>query len=61
MDAQTQLAVLSERVRALEERCSKLVTQDQFSPVQRLVYGVTGMALVAIFGALIAMALRGHP
>jgi len=34
---------------------SKFVTKSDFKPVKTIVYGATGMILVAVFGALMAL------
>jgi len=34
------------------------VTKDRFNPVERLVYGMTGVVLVAVIGSLIALVLN---
>lgn len=35
-----------------------VVYKSEFSPVQKLVYGVVGLILVSFFGALIALILK---
>lgn len=40
------------------KQLEKLVTQDQFWPVKTLVYGFTGLLLVGIIGALIALVIK---
>ena len=34
------------------------VTQDQFEPIKRLVYGVVTLVLVAVVGAVMALIIR---
>ena len=34
------------------------VTKDQFAPVQKLVYGLVGLVLVAVASGLIALVIR---
>lgn len=34
------------------------VTQDQFEPIKRLVYGVVTLVLVAVVGAIMALIIR---
>jgi hypothetical protein len=34
------------------------VTKDQFAPIQRLVYGLVGLILIAVVGAILALVLR---
>lgn len=35
----------------------RFVTQDEFRPVARLVYGLTGLVLIAVFAALIKLVI----
>lgn len=42
----------------LEEQKHNLVTQDQFWPVKTLVFGIVGLMLVAIVGALLALVIK---
>lgn len=43
---------------SLEAIERKMVTQDQFSPVKSLVYGVVGLILTAVVGALLALIIQ---
>lgn len=36
------------------------VTQDQFVPVRTVVYGLVGIILLGVVGALLALVLRGQ-
>jgi len=36
----------------------KYVTIDQFSPVRNIVYGMVGLILIAVIGALITLVIR---
>lgn len=49
---------IAEIRKMLEEQKNTLVTQDQFWPVKTLVYGLTGMMLVSIVGALMTLIIR---
>ena len=40
---------------AMNNRMEKFVTQDQFSPVKAIVYGIVGLVLTAVAIALLAM------
>lgn len=44
-----------------KEDGKKLVTQDQFWPIQKLVYGLTGLLLLSIVSAIILVAYKIHP
>lgn len=37
---------------------STYVTKDQFEPIQRLVYGLVGLILFAVVGAVISLVLN---
>ena len=37
---------------------SEYVTQDEFEPVKKIVYGMVGVILLAVIGALITLVLR---
>lgn len=51
-----QVAVqLKEYVKAAEE---KYVTKDEFNPVRQIVYGLVGLILVSVVGAVIALVVR---
>jgi hypothetical protein len=34
------------------------VTQDEFEPIKKIVYGMVGVVLLAVIGALIALVVR---
>ena len=36
---------------------SRYVTHEEFEPIKRLVYGVVGLILVAVVGALLALVI----
>lgn len=40
-----------------EVKCS-YVTNDRFNPVEKLVYGLVGIVMVAVFGALVALVIN---
>lgn len=37
---------------------SQYVTKEEFGPIKRVVYGMVGLMLVAVVGALLALVLR---
>ncbi len=61
----TQLAVLTEQVRSIDETVrdikkkieSDYVTQDQFNPVKSIVYGLVGLLLTSVVGALLGLVI----
>ncbi len=48
-------------VRHVSEELAKCVTKSDFTPVQRVVYGIVGLILVAVMTALMGIALKGKP
>lgn len=63
---ETQIAVMANDlkyvVKSVDDLNHKIdsnyVTKEQFAPVQRLVYGLVGLILVAVVGAVMAIVLR---
>ena len=59
------LARLDERSKSMKESLDKLidalpknyVNKEDFDPVKRIVYGLTGAVLFAVFGAIIKLVL----
>ena len=46
-------------VSEMKEKMEKdYVTQDEFKPVKNIVYGVVGLLLTSVVGALIALVLK---
>lgn len=63
VSVQTQVAVIAERTINIAKDVSDIkstltqdyVTQDQFEPVKKIVYGLVGLILVAVVGAVLAL------
>ena len=55
------MAVLAEKVRALEADAANWITRAEFTPVRLIVYGMTALMLTGIMGAIIALVLKGAP
>lgn len=54
----TQIEYIADDVKEIKEKLNKdFVTIDQFSPIQRLVYGMVSLVLVSVFGALISLVI----
>lgn len=61
----TQLAVMANDikyvVKSVDDLNNKIdhnyVTKDQFEPVKRIVYGLVGLILVAVVGALLSLVI----
>ncbi len=47
------LARIDERTKNIEEKLANLVTMDRFLPVERIVYGSVGTALMILLGAVV--------
>lgn len=43
---------------SLERIEKRMVSRDEFTPVQRLVYGATGLALIAVAGAILSLVVN---
>ena len=62
---ETQLAVIVEKVNNIEHKVTNIenklerdyVTQDQFQPVRNIVYGLVGLILLSVVGALLTLIL----
>lgn len=69
----TQMALMAQDVRYMREAMTdikkdvsdlkqelenKYVTAEAFKPVQNLVYGLVGVVLISVVGAIIAMVVR---
>ena len=50
---------MNERFDKIEHNmCANYVTKDRYAPVEKLVYGLTGIILVAVIGAIIALVIN---
>ena len=56
-----RLALIEQRITAVEKREEKYVTQEQFFPVKTLVYAVTGILLSSTLGAILALVYKASP
>ena len=57
-DTNTLLARIDERLKHLEKMVAYFVTQIEFAPVKMIAFGLAGLALASVLGALLAKALR---
>lgn len=54
----TQIEYIADDVKEIKEKLNKdFVTVDQFSPIQKLVYGMVSLVLMSVFGALVSLVL----
>lgn len=66
VSSQTQIAVMAEQIRSIDETVRDIkrkmeadfVTQDQFMPIQKLVYGLVTIILTAVIGGMIALVIK---
>lgn len=49
---------LGEIKQALKENNDKFVTQDEFEPIKKIVYGLVGLILTGVVGALLTLIIR---
>ena len=53
------ISAIKESLRKIEERLEQYyVIKSEFTPVRTIVYGMVGIILVAVIGALIALVLK---
>lgn len=50
---------MNDRFDGIEKRmCTDYVTKDRYTPVERLVYGMVGVILLAVIGGLISLIIN---
>lgn len=56
---QNDLAYIKEKLTSVETKVSSnYVSKEEFDPVKKIVYGLVGLILVAVVGALISLVVR---
>ena len=63
----TRIAVMANDIQYVKKAVDDLilkvdhsyVTKEEFTPVKNLVYGLVSLILIAVFGALIALVVKG--
>lgn len=63
---ETQLALLQQDVAYIKTAVEKIdtkvsshyVSRDEFEPIKKIVYGLVGLILVAVVGALVSLVVR---
>lgn len=62
-DLSAILARMDERLGRLQQDVGhvseRMVTRDEFEPIRRVVYGLVGLALVTVAGAVLRMVIAG--
>lgn len=54
-----QLTRVREDIKSLENKIdNNYVTKTEFEPVQKLVYGLVGLVLTTVFGALVLLVIK---
>ena len=57
---QTDLNYIKDEIKVIKELLEKkYVSLAEFKPIRNIVYGMVGMVLVAVFGGLLALVIRG--
>ena len=55
----SEMKTVKEDVKDIKEKLDKdYVTQDQFTPVKNIAYGLVSTILLAVIGALVALVLK---
>lgn len=53
---QTDLTYIKEKLNAVDNKVSShYVSKEEFEPIKKIVYGLVGLILVAVVGALVAL------
>ena len=53
---QTDLTYIKEKLNAVDNKVSShYVSKEEFEPIKKIVYGMVGLILVAVVGALVAL------
>jgi len=63
---QTKLAVIATDISYMKEKLTRIdsqllgnfVTKEEFEPIKKIVYGLVGLILVGVVGAILALILR---
>ena len=55
---QSFLARLDERLKRMEAELERLVTRVEFRPVAMIAYGLVGLLLSALVGAIVAQVIK---
>ena len=66
IDMSVNIAVILNKLDTMEKEVSKInsklesdfVTQDQFEPVKKIVYGLVSVVLLGVVGAVIALVIK---
>ena len=59
---QTDLTYIKEKLNAVDTKVSThYISKEEFEPIKRIVYGMVGLILVAVVGALVALVVGAKP
>lgn len=59
---QTDLTYIKEKLNAVDNKVSShYVSKEEFEPIKKIVYGMVGLILVAVVGALVALVVGAKP
>jgi len=57
---QNDLAYIKEKVSAVDSKLNNnYVSKEEFEPIKKIVYGMVGLILVAVVGALVSLIIKG--
>ena len=57
---QTDVTYIKEKMDALDTKMNNnYVSKEEFEPVKNIVYGLVGIILIAVIGALLALVVQG--
>jgi len=55
----TKVNYIESEIKAIKEKLEKeYVTQDEFEPIRKVVYGLVSLILLSVVGAIIALILK---
>lgn len=59
---QTDLTYIKEKLNAVDTKVSThYISKEEFEPIKKIVYGMVGLILVAVVGALVALVVGAKP
>ncbi len=54
----TRIPLICQSIVSIDSKLDKLVSKEEFWPVKTLVYGITGLMLSGVIGALLVLVLK---
>jgi len=57
---QNDIGYIKDTMKSLDQKVSShYVSKEEFEPIKKIVYGLVGLILVAVVGALVSLVVRG--